>query len=271
MPLQSLSVPSQTSNEAKHRHAVLGCPVEAPHVHPATQSIVLLHGAEQTLLGKVGATRVSPPSPGSSPNGPGAHTPVRFKNGTQVSAPGQAITFVVVHNWSAHGPGLHAPATDPPAFTFRQHEPSHIDSNVQPAALPTGMQMPPEHSESLAQGSPAALSARPDSKPRASLPEPDSPPSVAPDVPLSAPRIEEGGPESIRAPPSLMTGLEPEQAAVPPKSNGAMMFRSARRRACLMVDLPHDSAPIASGFVRATGREAHGHCGGGPLGRRLVS
>jgi hypothetical protein len=86
------------------------------------QSAVLLQAAEHTLLGKVGATRV-PPSPGSPPNGPDAHTPVRFKNGTQVSGEGQAMTLVVVHNGRAHGPGLHAPATDPPTFTFRQQEP----------------------------------------------------------------------------------------------------------------------------------------------------
>jgi hypothetical protein len=105
MPLQSLSLPSQTSNEAKHRHVVFGCPGKAPHVHPATQSVVavvVLQAAEHTWLGKVGATRVPPPSHVSPPNGRGAHTPVRFKNGTQVSAPGQAMKLVLVHNWSAH-------------------------------------------------------------------------------------------------------------------------------------------------------------------------
>lgn len=33
------------------------------------------------------------------------------------------MTLFVVHSWSAHLPGLHAPATDPPTFTFRQQEP----------------------------------------------------------------------------------------------------------------------------------------------------
>jgi hypothetical protein len=117
-------MPSQTSNDAEHWHAVIGgSPAKAPHVHPAMQSAVLLQAAEHTLLGKVGAMRVPPPSHGSPPSGPGAHTPVRFKNGTQVSGDGQAMTLVAVHNWSAHGPGLHAPATDPPTFTFRQQEP----------------------------------------------------------------------------------------------------------------------------------------------------
>src|SRR5580658_7333763 len=87
--------------------------------------------------------------------------------------------------------------------------------------------MPPEHSESLEQGSP-------DSKPEASLPEPDSA-SLASDVPPSDTRIEEGEPESIAAPPSPLTGYEPAQAVEPPRNKSAMTLRNVRRRACFMI------------------------------------
>jgi hypothetical protein len=88
-----------------------------------------------------------------------------------------------------------------------------MDSNVQPAALPTAIQMPPEHSESLEQGLPVV--------------------NVL--APLSDPLVESGGPESIGAPPSLMTGFDSEQAAMPPMSKSATTLRSVRRRGCLMV------------------------------------
>jgi hypothetical protein len=64
-----------------------------------------------------------------------------------------------------------------------------MDSDVQPAALPTGMQTPPEHWESLEQGWPV-VNGLPASRPEASLPKPDSLPSFASDVP-SDPSIEE--------------------------------------------------------------------------------
>jgi hypothetical protein len=67
------------------------------------------------------------------------------------------------------------------------------------------MQMPPEHWESLEQGSPVV--------------------------------VESGGPESIGAPPSGVTGNDSEQAAMPPMSKGATTLRSVRRRAWLMVDV----------------------------------
>lgn len=73
--------------------------------------------------------------------------------------------------------------------------------------------MPPEHSESLEQGSLEA-----------SLPEPDSA-SLASEGPPSDTRIEEGEPEPIGAPPSLLTGVEPAQAVEPPRNKSAMTLR----------------------------------------------
>jgi hypothetical protein len=119
-----------------------------------------------------------------------------------------------------------------------------MDSDVQPVALPTGMQMPPEHWESPEQGSPVG-NGLPDSRPP-SLPEPDSPPSFASDVPLSAPLVESGGPESVGAPPSRMTRFDSEQAVVSPMRKSARTLRSIRRRDWFMVDPQHQGGTTAS-------------------------